>query len=96
LGANNNIPAVSPDHFSACISDVITTMYNALSGLIVPLVMFMMLVSIILFIIGSALRLKSLRQMGGGGFIGAAAGFLVYMALPAILGFVKTLSIFLR
>jgi len=87
-----NIKSVSPQQFADVITHAIMMLYNALSGILAPLAMFLMLVSLIIFMCGALLHSSNLRKMGMSGFFGAGFGMLVYFSIPVIVGFIKSMA----
>jgi Zn-dependent membrane protease YugP len=87
-----SIKSVSPQQFATVITHAIMMLYNALSGILAPLAMFLMLVSLIIFMVGALFHSSNLRKMGMGGFFGAGFGMLVYFSIPVIVGFIKSMA----
>jgi uncharacterized membrane protein YidH (DUF202 family) len=86
------VKEVSLQQFVTVLTRAIMELYNALSQVLAPLAMFLMLLSLIIFMIGALSHSSNLRKMGAGGFFSAGFGMLVYFSIPMIVGFIKSMA----
>lgn len=92
----NNVKPVTPEEFAERVIKSLNVLSNALSGVILPLAGFGLLVSIGLFIAGSIFRSDSMRKAGAGGIGACLLGIVLYFAIPAVIGLLQTISMILK
>lgn len=89
---NSNVKQVTPEELGYKLGQAVNMMTSALSGLVVPLLGFALLIGIIVYIAGSLSHSKTAKTIGAGGIIGSLGGYLIYILAPTILGFLTYIA----
>lgn len=84
--------SVTAQEFAAKVAQSLAILTQAIGSIVMPLAGFMMVVSIIMFILGSIFHASMLRKTGAGGMIAVAVGVLLYYAIPTIFGLLQAMS----
>ncbi|MGB9859457.1 MAG: hypothetical protein ACPLQP_05940 [Moorellaceae bacterium] len=86
------IKPVSPGEFVAKINSFIADLNAAISGIVLPLATFAMLVSIAVITVGFLVGHSNLKRYGWGGLFLACCGVFLFYGLPLIIGLVRALA----
>ncbi|WP_157109832.1 hypothetical protein [Thermanaeromonas toyohensis] len=86
------IKPVSPGEFVAKVNTFIADLNTAVSGLVLPLATFAMLVSIAVITVGFLVGHSNLKRYGWGGLFLACVGVFLYYGVPLIIGLVRALA----
>lgn len=86
------IQPVTPQEFATKVAQALSVLTQVIGSIIMPLAGFMMVISIVMFILGSIFHASTLRKTGAGGMIGVAVGVLLYYAIPTIFGVLQVVS----
>jgi hypothetical protein len=80
-----NPEPVSAAEFAQKVSQAVVMLINSVSGVIVPIAVLCLMVSVVLLIVGGVTHSSSVRKAGAGGIGAAAGGLLIYFAMPLIM-----------
>lgn len=86
------IKPVSPSEFVAKVNSFIADLNTAVSGMVLPLATFAMLVSIAVITVGFLVGHSNLKRYGWGGLVLACVGVFLFYGLPLIIGLVRALA----
>lgn len=86
------VKPVTPAEFGAKVSNALIVLFNTLNSIIVPLTIVAMGVSVLFLIIGFFTNSMNLKKIGLNGIVGSIGGFIIFKAIPLILGLWITVS----
>jgi hypothetical protein len=80
-----NPEPVSAGEFAQKVSQAVIMLINSIAGVIVPVAVLSLLVSVILVIAGGITHSSNIKKAGAGGIGAAVGGLLIYYGLPLIM-----------
>lgn len=91
-----NPKPISAGEFAQKVADAVVMLINSVSGVIIPIATLSLLVSIIMFIVGSFTQSSSIKKAGASGIGATILGLVLYYAAPTILSLLSSLQLIFK